>query len=72
MAPNAPAGDRITTSPARPIVSSRRTGPSPSIAISWCWRRALTNATRNSPTPKQITKIRVARAEDGMLAVATT
>ena len=54
------------------MVRSRRTGPSPSIVISVCCRRAETKANTNSPTPMPITNSNVARADDGMFAVETT
>ena len=66
------SGERMTPSPCLPIVRSRRTGPSPSIAISSCCRRAEIRANTNSPTPMPITNSSVARADDGMLAVETT
>ena len=72
IATAAPNGERMTPSPCRPIVQSRRTGPSPSTVISWCWRRAEMKANRKSPTPTPITNSSVALADDGMFAVETT
>ena len=72
MASVAPTGERMTLSPCRDIVTSRRTAPTPSSVRAVGRVFALTKAKAKSATPMPTNTSRLVIAQAGIFAVSTT